>query len=144
MEIRELTGDFAVSPQVQPSDMAAVAAAGFKTVICNRPDHEVGPDVCSAAVREAAEAAGLNWVENIVLGNGMTMDNVLEQGRLAAQSDGPVFAYCRTGTRSATAWALAQAGRLSVDEIISIAAKAGYDLEPMRQQIAALAEIEQG
>jgi uncharacterized protein (TIGR01244 family) len=144
MDIRELTNDFSVSPQVQPSDMAAVAAAGFKTVICNRPDHEVGADVCSAAIRQAAEDAGLAWYENIILGNGMTMDNVVEQGRLAAEADGPVFAYCRSGTRSATAWALAQAGQMPVDEIISTAARAGYDLAPMRAQIAAMADAFKG
>ena len=43
-------------------------------------------------------------------------------------SNGPVFAYCRSGTRSTTLWALSQAGEAPADEIISAAANAGYDM----------------
>ena len=43
-------------------------------------------------------------------------------------STGPVFAYCRSGTRSTTLWALSQAGEAPADEIISAAANAGYDM----------------
>ena len=139
MEIRRLTPDFAVSPQVEPADMAVIAAEGFTRVICNRPDPEVGPEVCAAAVRAAAEAAGLEWAENIISGDGMTMDNVVAQGALSANATGPVFAYCRSGTRSATAWALSQGGILPADEIITIAANAGYDLSYLRPQFEALA-----
>ena len=43
-------------------------------------------------------------------------------------SEGPVLCYCRSGTRSATLWALSQAGRVEPDEIIAAASAAGYDL----------------
>ena len=52
---------------------------------------------------------------------------------------GPVFAYCRSGTRSITLWSLSQAGKVPTDEIVNAGAKNGYDLEPMRATIEALA-----
>ena len=140
MDIRHLTPDFAVSPQIDPSDMAAIATAGFTCVICNRPDAEIGLDICASAVRAAAEAAGLTWAENIISGSGMTMENVIAQGALAAAADGPVLAYCRSGTRSATAWALSQSGKMATDDILAAATAAGYDLAGLRAQIEALAQ----
>lgn len=59
MDIRELEPGHAVSPQIEPSDLARVAEAGFVTVICNRPDAENPPERQSDAMRAAAEAAGL-------------------------------------------------------------------------------------
>ena len=139
MDIRKLTPDFAVSPQIAPGDAATLAQAGFRMVICNRPDAEVDGDVAAATMKTAVEAAGLLWAENVIIGGAMTMENVTVQGALAAQSDGLVFAYCRSGTRSATAWALSQAGVISTDEIIAAAARGGYDLGHMAAQIEALA-----
>jgi uncharacterized protein (TIGR01244 family) len=43
-------------------------------------------------------------------------------------SNGPVFCYCRSGTRSTTLWALSQAGKLPANEIVEAAARAGYDM----------------
>jgi uncharacterized protein (TIGR01244 family) len=54
--------DYAVSPQITPEDARAIGEAGFTTVICNRPDSEIGPDQQAEAVRRAVEAAGLRFV----------------------------------------------------------------------------------
>ena len=139
MEIRHLTETFAVSPQIEPSDVAAIVEAGFKTVTCNRPDAEVDQALSATAVREAVEAAGLTWAENAFSGNAMTLDHVQTQGRLTAESDGPVLAYCRSGTRSATAWAYSQAGVMPTDDILAATARGGYDFSGMGPQIDALA-----
>ncbi len=119
--------------------MATLAADGFTTVICNRPDDENPPELHAAAMRAAAEAAGLNFVDNPVVNGGLTMDMVENQGRAIAGAEGPVFAYCRSGTRSTIVWALSQAGHLPTDQMIGAAAQAGYDLAGMRGQIEALA-----
>ena len=61
--INALSPDFAVAPQMSPEDMTSVAAAGFKSVIINRPDYEGGPDQpTAAAVSAAAVEAGLQVV----------------------------------------------------------------------------------
>lgn len=52
-----------------------------------------------------------------------------------ARLDAPVLAYCRTGTRSATLWALSQTGQQSADTIIATAADAGCDLELLRPRL---------
>ncbi len=77
MDIRPLTDSYAVSPQITPEDVAGIAAAGFTTVICNRPDGEIPPDLRAAEIRTAVEAAGLSFVLNPVIGGAITMDNVM-------------------------------------------------------------------
>ena len=139
MDIRELTKDYAVSPQIEPQDLAALRDAGFACVVNNRPDAEVTPDLQGAALRAAAEAAGLAWVDNPVSPSGLTPENVLAQRRAIEEADGRVFAYCRSGTRSTIVWAFAMAGRIGTDEIVAAGARGGYDLEPYRGQITALA-----
>ncbi len=43
MIIRELTTDLSVADQLTLDDLDAVKEAGFKAVICNRPDEEGEP-----------------------------------------------------------------------------------------------------
>ncbi len=98
--INALTADFAVAPQLSPEDMVAVAAAGFKSVIINRPDFEGGPDQpTSAAVSAAALAAGLRVEYQPVVSGGMTVDDVTRFAELLKSMPSPILAYCRSGTR---------------------------------------------
>jgi uncharacterized protein (TIGR01244 family) len=98
--ISALNPDFAVAPQLQPSDMAAVAAAGFKSVIINRPDYESGPTQPTAAeVSAAAHAAGLAVEYQPVVSGGMTAQDVARFTELLATLPKPILAYCRSGTR---------------------------------------------
>lgn len=76
----------------------------------------------------AAKAAGLGY-HYIPLGrDGVSAEMVSQTEAALEGSDGPVLAFCRSGTRSTTLWALSQAGKLSADEIVSQAAHAGYDM----------------
>ncbi len=139
MDIRPISDTFAVSPQIAPEDVAAIKAAGFATVVCNRPDAEIPLEVQADAIRAAVEAAGLSFVMNPLSHGSLSMDHVETQGRALAASDGPVFAYCASGNRSAILWALSQAGAVPTDDLIAAGGRAGYNLEPVRQQIDALA-----
>ncbi|WP_172296804.1 TIGR01244 family sulfur transferase [Pseudoruegeria sp. HB172150] len=140
MDIRRITPEYAVAPQIEPTDMATLAAEGFRTVINNRPDSEVPPELQSDTMRAAAEAAGLDYVENPVVNGAMTMDMVIGQGAAIEASEGPVFAYCRSGTRSSIVWALSQAGTQPTDDLLKAAQDAGYDLGGLRGQIDALSK----
>lgn len=140
MDIRALTDSYAVSPQIAPADLPAIKAAGYTTVIDNRPDAEIPPDLHTPAMKAAAEALGLTFVANPVIGGAMTMANVEAQRNAIQASDGPVFAYCASGNRSSVVWALAHAGTRSTDELIAIPARFGYQLEGVRGQIDALAK----
>jgi uncharacterized protein (TIGR01244 family) len=128
-DIRSVTADFAVAPQIGPQDFAELAAAGFRRVIGNRPDAEVPPDLSSAALAAAAKAAGLDYVHVPIVG--MPSSAQVEAIYAAVQgADGPVLAYCRSGTRSITAWAIGQAvhGGAAPEALIALGRDAGYDL----------------
>lgn len=128
MDLKRINEQISVSPQISQDDLVAVKAAGFVTVINNRPDGESPDQPSSAQMQAAAEAAGLAY-HYIPLGrDGVSPDMVAETEAVLEGSDGPVFAYCRSGTRSTTLWALSQAGKLPAQEIVSAAAQAGYDM----------------
>jgi len=140
MDIRRLTDDYAVSPQITPEDLSALRDAGFTTVICNRPDAEVPPELSSDAMRAAVEAAGMAFVHNPVVGASLGMQQVEVQGKAIAAAPGPVFAYCASGNRSSIVWALSQAGTRPTDDLIEAAARFGYvNVAGFRDQIDALA-----
>ena len=138
MDIRHLTPAYAVTPQIAVEDVPAIAAAGFGTVICNRPDAEVPPSHQAAALKAAVEGAGMTFVVNPVTHAGLNMDMVETQANAMAASDKPVLAYCASGNRSSVVWALGQAGTQSPDDLIATTAKAGYDLSGLRRQLEAL------
>lgn len=139
MDIRPITDSYAVSPQIAPADVAAIKAAGYVTVICNRPDAEVPPELQAAAVRAAVEAAGLAFVENPLSHGSLTQEIIDRQGAAIAAAKGPVFAYCASGNRCSILWALSQAGSRPVDELIGLPARFGYQLAGLRPQLEALA-----
>lgn len=140
MDIRELSDQYSVSPQIDPSDLRTIADAGYRTVICNRPDGEVPPSHQATAIKSAAETAGLAFVELPVTHNGLTLDLVEAQREAVENSEGPTLAYCASGNRSSIVWALGQAGRMPTDEILMATGKAGYNLSHLQQQLQVLAE----
>ncbi|AWC24597.1 MULTISPECIES: TIGR01244 family sulfur transferase [Aminobacter] len=99
MEIRQITDDYSVSGQITPDEVAAVKAAGFKSVICNRPDDEQPGQPSAGSVKAAVEAAGLAFRHIPVISGQMTGDNVADMADALDEMEGPVFAYCRSGAR---------------------------------------------
>ena len=140
MEIRALTPDYAVSPQITPEDLAAVKAAGYVTVIDNRPDAEIPAELHTEVMRSAAEALGLTFIANPVIGGALTEGNVATQRAAIDAATGPVFAYCASGNRCSIVWALANAGKRPADELVGLPARFGYQLDHLRPQIEALAK----
>ena len=128
MDVKRINDKVSVSPQISPDDIPALKAAGFTTIINNRPDGE-SPDQPSAAVMQAAaEKAGMAY-HYIPLGRDGVSPEMVEDTKAALEgSSGPVLAYCRSGTRSTTLWALSQAGEMPANEIVQAAAHAGYDM----------------
>ena len=128
MELKRINDDVSVAPQISPDDMPAIKAAGFTTVINNRPDGEAPDQPTSSTMKAAAEAAGLAY-HYIPLGRDGVSPQMVEETEAALEgSDGPVLAFCRSGTRSTTLWALSQAGKMPAQEIVAQAAHAGYDM----------------
>ncbi|ESY66538.1 TIGR01244 family sulfur transferase [Mesorhizobium opportunistum] len=108
MEYREISEDYSVSGQIQPEDAAAIKEAGFKSVICNRPDDEQPGQPSADTVKAAVEAAGLAFRYIPVISGQITAENVEDQAEALDELEGPVFAYCRSGARCTNLYGLIQ------------------------------------
>ncbi|MBX3580759.1 MAG: TIGR01244 family phosphatase [Rhizobiaceae bacterium] len=108
MEFRQISEDYSVSGQITPDEIEAVKAAGFRSVICNRPDEEQPGQPSAESVRQAAEAAGLAFRYIPVISGQITEQNVAEQAEALEELEGPVFAYCRSGARCTNLYGLIQ------------------------------------
>jgi uncharacterized protein (TIGR01244 family) len=119
--------------QITPGDLSALAAAGVKIVVNNRPDGEEEGQPRSAEIEAAARAAGIGY-RHIPVAGGFNGDDVLAMAdALDSAGEGRLLAFCRSGTRSTFLWALARAERgASAEDIVAAAAAAGYDLRPIR------------
>lgn len=99
MDIRQITEAYSVCGQIAPEEVAAIKAAGFRSVICNRPDGEQPGQPSHDAIRAVVEAAGLVFRYVPVVSGQMTVDNVHDQARALDELEAPVLAFCRSGTR---------------------------------------------
>jgi len=131
MTPRQITEEITVSPQIEASDIEDLKARGFKSVICNRPDGESPDQPGYAEIAEAAKAAGLEARYLPIISGGMVPQDVEAFASALQDLPKPVFAYCRSGTRCATVWALSEAQNRPTTEIIEKTAAAGYDLRPL-------------
>ena len=113
MDFRRLSPDLAVSPQIAVSDVAELAAAGFKSVVCNRPDGEDPGQPPFAEIEAAAKAAGMETRWQPVASGGVTEADGIEFARLYAELPKPVFAYCRSGTRCSILWSYVESQGLA-------------------------------
>jgi len=128
-DFRTVTETFSVAPQIAPGDLAEAKRLGFVKVINNRPDGEAPDQPTGAVMAAAARAAGLEYAHVPFVG--LPSADLIEAMTDAVEAaDGPVLAFCRSGTRSITIWSLGQAqtGARSRQELIGLGAAAGYDL----------------
>lgn len=139
--MRQITPDFFAAPQINPDDMEAIAGAGIRRVLCNRPDEEVPPSHQCAVMQQAAEAAGLEFVAQPLTHQTMTPEVIAANQALISGCEGPVLAYCASGTRSTIAWALAAAQDTPVDDVIAAARAGGYDLRNLQPTLTAIAGL---
>lgn len=134
MLIKRVTDDVAVAGQIRPGDLPEIAAAGYRALICNRPDGEEPGQPTYGEIAAAAAAAGLE-IRNVPVRNGaMTTAHVVQFGEALAGLPKPVLAYCRSGTRSITLWSLAEAESRPAAEIVELTGKAGYDMSGVLQR----------
>ena len=136
MKINTVDTELSVSPQIAATDIAEIARAGFKTIVCNRPDGEGNDQPLFHEIEETAKKAGLEC-HYLPVESGKVMDADAEAfGKLIDGAPKPVFAYCRTGTRSITLWSLSRAGKMDLPEILAKSKKAGYDMSGVVRRVA--------
>jgi len=126
-----LTETLAVSGQISPAALQAIAAAGFKSVVCNRPDTEAPDHFTSQELSEIAMRVGVKMAYMPVVSDRLTVQDGHEFKELLEQLPTPVLAYCQSGLRSVTLWALSQAHRQAWPDLVQRAAKAGFSLNDL-------------
>jgi uncharacterized protein (TIGR01244 family) len=104
---RRIDDTFAVTGQLQPGQMADIAAAGYRSILCARPDNEEMGQPPFSAVAEAAERAGLKAV-HIPVSGGLTQGALYRMEQALAELPGPILAYCRSGARAGSLYAAAR------------------------------------
>lgn len=132
ISLRPLSPTVWVAPQIAVGDLAGIAALGVRLVVSNRPDGEEPGQPSSAEMEAAVRAAGLDYVHAPIAG--MPGPEAVRAVAEVLATDEPVLMFCRSGTRSTFAWALAMRdlGRAEPDEIRQAAAQAGYDLSRLQ------------
>lgn len=139
-DFRTLNEYILVSQQLTLDDVAAAAADGVVMIVNNRPDGEDPTAPQGEDIAAAAAAAGLNYVAIPIGHSGFSEPQVDAMIAALEQAEGPILAYCRSGTRSTLLWALAAAKQGEApDAIARMAAQAGYDVSPIRPMIDMLA-----
>lgn len=137
MDIKTIAPDLSVSPQITSQDVGVAASQGFRSIIINRPDDESSNQPPHREIEDAAKRQGLSVRYVPVISGNVTDADVEAFDKAMQDLPAPALAYCRTGTRSATLWALSQAGHLSTDAILKTVAAAGYDLSSLRHKLDA-------
>lgn len=123
-----VTDQFATSPQITVADVETIKSLGYVAIINNRPDAEAPDQEASTEIESAAKQAGLQYFHLPITSGALPMEAIDATKELLAKINGPTFAFCRSGTRSITLWALAQKGKMEAGDIIRAVADAGYDL----------------
>jgi sulfide:quinone oxidoreductase len=135
MDIRHVTDEVSVCGQIGPDDVAALAEAGFRSIVCNRPDGEAVGQPDFAAIEAEAERLGIETRYIPVVSGMLHEEDVGIFQEAYDELPKPLLAFCRSGTRSVTIWSLSQAGRKPTAEIVQSAREAGYDLSGLAPRI---------
>ena len=130
--IRQLDERTLVSGQVAPHEVAGLAEQGITMLVNNRPDGEEDGQPLASEIEEAAAEAGIAYrFVPIIRGIGPADVDAMQQA-LRETADGKLLAFCRSGTRSAFAVALAKREEgASADEVSSCLVSAGFDPRPI-------------
>lgn len=130
---RSVTNDLMVSPQIGLDAVAEAKALGVTLIINNRPEGESEDQVPGSDIEAAAHAAGLKYVAIPITHSGFSQPQVEAMVAALQGAEGKILAYCRSGTRSTLLWALAESAQGGdPDSLTNMAAKAGYDVSPVR------------
>ena len=129
MNTKKITEEFAVAEQLTVTDVEILAEQGVKSLICNRPDNEADNQVNFADIEAEAQRHGMQVRYQPVVSGKIEDADVTQFANELTQLPSPVVAYCRTGTRSITLWALGQKNKgVPVKQLLATAQQAGYDL----------------
>ncbi|GLR63342.1 TIGR01244 family sulfur transferase [Marinospirillum insulare] len=125
---RQLEDDLITCGQLNAEQIKALAEAGIKTLIFNRPDAEELGQPATAELQKQAEALNMQWIFQPVISGQVTDEEGVEFGQLYAAAAKPVVAFCRTGARCGCLWALSQKQHKTGEAIVNTMKQAGFDM----------------
>ena len=138
MKFAKINNELTVSDQITIEDLKEIHTQGYKTIFCNRPDQESEGQLNFSSIEKEAQNLGIKTIHQPVVGGQISDNDIAQFGNYFENSQKPIFAYCRTGTRCSMLWALSHAKKLPIDEILSKAQIAGYDLSSLRDRLNSL------
>lgn len=134
MDFRKVSDELSVAPQIAATDVAAAKAAGFRSIICNRPDGEAPGQPAFGEIEAAANAAGLAVQYQPV--RNVSLQDAADFASACNELPKPVLAYCRTGTRCIALWTVNALDETSPEEVLAITESAGYDMTKLVASLA--------
>lgn len=141
MKAKKITDDFSVAEQLLPDDVDEMAAAGYKTIICNRPDGESFDQPIRAEIQAVAEEHEIDFRYIPVVSGQLNLEDIAKFSEALDEAERPLLAYCRTGTRSIQLWGLASGLKgMAPEEIVKLGAEHGYDLRGVAGWLAQQSE----
>ncbi len=135
MTLSRIDETFSVSGQIHETDIQAIKDAGFRAIICNRPDGEGVDQPTFNEIDKAAKKAGIETSYLPIVSGKVSDEDAAAFDKILNELPGPVLAYCRTGTRSTTLWSLSQAIHRSLPDILMATKAAGYDMAGVVRRI---------
>lgn len=106
----KLSDQFSSAPQIEPSDIAQIAAQGYKTILNCRPDGEAADQPTSAQIRAAAEQHGLQYFHYPVAMGTSGAEHLAEASRTLSAAPTPMLGFCRSGMRATSLYQAAMSG----------------------------------
>ncbi|WP_420555366.1 TIGR01244 family sulfur transferase [Neptuniibacter marinus] len=130
MDIKELEPGFSISHAIYPSDIEELKTLGFGAIICHRQPGEADDHIDDSLLRQAAEAAGIEWVEIPVTPGEYTTEAIEAFGAAIDRLPTPILGFCRSGRRAVSLWVHNQVQQESCDlgQLLKAAHAAGHDL----------------
>ncbi len=131
MQLNKIIDDYFVSEQITENDINLLKEKGFKTIFCNRPDHEEQNQSDAKNIQKMAASHGIKFIHQPVVGTEISLADVDDFSAHYNNAEKPILAYCKTGTRCSMLWALSESSNRPIDEILNLTTSAGYDLSSL-------------
>ena len=135
-EITPITPEFAIGPQPTAEDFAAIRESGYAAVLNVRPDYETGDYLVSGGARPLAEDQGLAYAHSPSDNHSLFETDIIDRfERVLTELPKPIFAHCKSGTRTAILWALVAARHREAKDVIADLRDAGQEIAFLEDEL---------
>lgn len=130
-----LSDDLWVGPAPRPGTASDLKSAGFRSIINNQPDTDAGLLMTSSQIEAEAKSCGLDYTYIPIEGHNPLERDVRSFHKALTEMPHPIFAYCRSGGRSASLWAMATVAENDTDSLIARCRDIGFDISGLRTKL---------